>query len=356
MQAICHISLNAIADNYLFFEQRVKTAKVIPVVKANAYGHGAVEVTRHLHEVCGVSLFAVATLEEACELAEALPSVFILIFSRVFANELSKVPENAILSIGSLEDATSIVASGLPDIMVHLNINTGMNRLGLTVEEGLDLIANNTSLDIQGVYSHFSSSDTLATTAYDNQNQLFSDFVAKLRKLGYTGLIHFANSADAIKSETQYDGIRLGIGLYGYDTTSEALTFNTLKPAMEVKAPLIRVDRVRAGTSISYGEQWQASVDTNIGTLRIGYADGYIRALTNRGKVHYEGKLYPVVGSVTMDHIMVDLGDDTPDTGSYFTVLGGLNQSTRISTIASKLNTITYEVCCTISPRVKRIY
>ncbi len=358
METICHISLDSIASNYKYFSSRVGSKQIIPVIKANAYGHGVIEVTKHLHKEFNTNLFAVATLEEAQELAAALPDISILIFSRVFANELSELPENAIVSIESMEHAASLSASEYSDLKVHLNVNTGMNRLGMSIEQAISLISDhNTALDIQGVYSHLSSSDTESADRYERQVDMFRKFTLKIRELGFKGMIHLSSSAGALhENADHYDAIRLGIGLYGYDTTYRGKNQEYLRPAMEVKAPLVRVERISAGESVSYAEKWQAAVDTNIGTLRMGYADGYNRALTNRGVVSFQGKDYPVVGTVTMDHIMIDLENDEPPMGSYFSVIGGESTPVKVASIAKILNTITYDICCAIAKRVRRSY
>ncbi len=358
MEAIAHISLDAISNNYEFFQQRVKPAQVIPVVKANAYGHGALAVTKHLYRELGVNFFAVATLEEAIELAVAFPEISIIIFSRVFDNEIHLLPRNAIISIGSMDEVRLFNTSKYSSIKVHLNVNTGMNRLGVSVDQAIELISDPKSpIDIQGVYSHYSSSDTESELVYNKQNERFREFVTLIRELGFTGMIHQSNSAGVLHADQEYyDAVRLGIGLYGYDTSPTNAFNEFLKPVMTVQAPLVRVGRIKAGESVSYAEKWQAAVATNIGTVRIGYADGYSRALTNRGFVSIQGKEYPVVGTVTMDHIMIDLGQDRPKVGSVVTVLGGDSARVTISAAAHTLNTITYEICCAISPRVKRVY
>lgn len=358
MEAICQISLEALENNYRYFQNRVAPARVIPVVKANAYGHGAIRVTEHLKKTFAVNTFAVATLEEARELAEVLDDISILIFSRVFPSELNHLPAKAILSIGSMEDARAIQQVSSEQIKVHLNINTGMNRLGVTLEEALALLSESTScLDVVGVYSHFSSSDTANEKVYKAQNTRFDTISKTLMESGYSGEFHLSNSAAALHEDQNiFDAIRLGIGLYGYDTTPYQGHKGVLKPVMEVQAPLVRVEQVRAGESVSYGEKWQAAMNTNVGTLRMGYADGYNRLLTNRGYVSYGDKIYPVIGTVTMDHIMIDLGEDIPETGQMFTVMGGGFVETKINTISRNLNTIPYEVCCAIASRVKRYY
>lgn len=358
MQAVCEVSLEAIASNFNYVKNRIGFADVIPVVKANAYGHGAVRVSQYLYEQLGVKLFAVATLEEARELAKINPQISILIFSRIFHHEVAQVPENAILSIGSMEDAAALASQSTRRLSVHLNVNTGMNRLGLTAEQALELVADRScTLDIQGVYSHFSSSDTQSEYAFNEQRTIFKTLVERLHQHGFKGMIHLANSAASLNARLEkHHAVRLGISLYGYDTTPGKSHQSNLIPAMTIKAPLLRVERIRAGASVSYGEQWTAAVDTHIGTLRIGYADGYRRDLTNRAWVSYDGTLFPVVGTVTMDHIMIDLGEASPKTGTMFTVAGGRSQELGISAISERLNTIPYEFCCGISERVKRVY
>lgn len=329
--------------------------QVIPVVKADAYGHGAVEVTRYLHEHKGVKLFAVATLGEAQELAHEFPEISLLIFTRVFRDELPDLPPNAILTVVSMEHARSLMGTGIP---VHLNVNTGMNRLGLSSAEALSILSDKASdLNVRGIYSHFSSSDTASEKRYDLQRERFEIFVSKARELGFDGLVHLSNSAALLhESHDRYDAMRLGIGLYGYDTFPGADHQHMLSPAMEIKAPLMRLDRIHAGETVSYSERWEAIQDTTIGTLRIGYADGYSRSLTNNASASLGGKVYPLIGTVTMDHIMIDLGDDQPEPGTYFTVLGGELAGVRIADVANRINTIPYEICCAVSKRVFRTY
>ncbi|MCF7904729.1 MAG: alanine racemase, partial [Candidatus Marinimicrobia bacterium] len=212
-------------------------------------------------------------------------------------------------------------------------------------------------LNIVGVYSHFSSSDTASHRQFEKQRALFESFVSDIRTLGFRGLVHMSNSAAMLHDDfNTYDAMRLGIGLYGYDTSPGGSHQAALRPAMQVIAPLVRVDQVKAGEPVSYAEKWHADRDTNIGTLRIGYADGYNRLLTNNGSVSLNDEEFPVVGTVTMDHIMIDLGHKRIEPGTYFTVLGGDKRPVSIADVADRLGTIPYEVCCGISRRVQRIH
>jgi alanine racemase len=327
-------------------------------VKADAYGHGSIAISRHLHQAHQVDLFAVATLEEATELNKAIPGISILIFSRIFPDELPDLSENMILTIVSLEHARSIGKALSRKIDVHLNVNTGMNRLGLSPDEALTCLEEKHSqLNIKGIYSHFSSSDSDSEQRYEEQRKIFSKFVIQARARGFKGVVHLSNSASLINTNHDcYDAMRLGIGLYGYNSYGSSMYQNSIQPVMTVKAPLVRRERIAAGESVSYGERWTATRATNIGTLRIGYADGYTRSLTNQAWVTHKEKDYAVVGTVTMDHIMIDLGEDFPEPGAMFTVLGGESKQVAISNVADRLNTIPYELCCAITQRVTRIY
>jgi len=358
MEAICEVSANALKHNYEFLRSRVRPAAVIPVVKANAYGHGAVKTVDILQEDFSIPLFAVATLEEAQELETARPGIPVLIFSRIFPHELKELPENAFVTVGSMEDVHALATGTDRSLNVHLNVNTGMNRLGLRGDEALKLVQNPPKhFKVKGAYSHFSSSDARDLSVFDRQQAEFAELSRELDRLGFDGLLHCANSAAGLMGErVAYQAIRQGISLYGFDPREDPVDQANLKPVMAVKAPLIRIDEIPAGTPVSYSERWTSTVPTRIGTLRIGYADGYRRSLTNRGRVILEERVFPVVGTVTMDHIMIDLGETDVQTGTYFTIMGGEHPANSMMTLARELETITYELTCGVSPRVRRVY
>ncbi|MCF7800463.1 MAG: alanine racemase [Candidatus Marinimicrobia bacterium] len=358
MRALCHISADALIHNYSRFKIRSHSALIIPVVKANAYGHGAIPVMKILREDFEIPLVAVATLEESQEVARVYPDVDILVFSRIFPHELNDLPPRAIGTITSWEDYVQLDRAATRPISVHLNVNTGMNRLGLAPDEVLAVLKHTSRyLNITGVYSHLSSADTPNEVSVLKQKHTFNQLCDRLNEKGFEGLKHLSNSAGILTHpELSYDAIRLGIGLYGYDTTPEQKFLADLKPVMTVTAPLVRQSILSAGEPVSYGETWRTSTKSRLGTLRIGYADGYRRALSNRGLVTCEGYEFPVVGTVTMDHIMIDLGETDVKPGQYFTVLGGKNKNTAVAVVSQRLGTIPYEICCGISPRVERVY
>ncbi len=358
MQTICEVDLAAIRSNLEFLLRLNPSSRVIPVVKANAYGHGAIAVVETLRDHPAVERFAVATLEEAQDLAREFPELPLLVLSRVFPAEMGQIPENTQLTISSMEDLEALKDCGISSFGVQLNINTGMNRLGVTPSEAVQIARGKFGkLDIAGIYSHFSSSDARNETVYHQQAREMQEVYERLRQSGWEGCFHIANSAACLKSDLpEYQAIRVGISLYGYDPREGSPFEQDLIPAMRVRAPLVRIVQIGGSETVSYGERWTATGPTRIGTLRIGYADGYNRALTNRGYVCAAGKAYPVTGTVTMDHIMVNLVEDELATGSYLTVLGEDCPATRVQHVAQLLGTIPYEITCAISPRVQRRY
>ena len=233
-----------------------------------------------------------------------------------------------------------------------------MNRLGISAEEALGIVQTPPEgMNITGLYSHFSSSDSDERTVFEHQLLEIKQLISELRRIGFDGLIHCANSAATLMdTDIQFDGVRLGISLYGYDPSQTRQHRKDLRPVMTLKAPLVRSQAIVAGSPVSYGERWRAAVDTRIGTLRIGYADGYNRLLTNRGHAVHNDQVFPVVGTVTMDHIMIDLGNTDVKVGEYLTVLGEEHPRTSCYTVADQLETITYEITCAVSPRVRRVY
>ena len=357
MKTLCHVSQSALINNFTVFQALMGHAQVIPVVKANAYGHGAVAVTRILRDQFNCKMVAVATLEEAQELGQFFPDLDVLIFTRIFPSELAQLPSNAIISVTGWDDFLTLKSCASRALRLHININTGMNRLGMRPERVLEAIKNpNRYLQIEGVYSHFSSSDTADQTVMRKQKESFQQVCSALDDIGFSGLKHLSNSAGILNDpELACDAMRLGISLYGYDTTPGQRFYEKLSPVMTVLAPLVRVSSISTGESVSYGETWTASTKTRVGTLRIGYADGYRRSLSNRGIVEFENRSFPVIGTVTMDHIMVDLKDAEIPTGEYFAVLGGGENTNAIARVAKQLGTIPYEICCGISPRVERV-
>lgn len=362
---VAEINLENLIYNLNNIRKKVSPAKVMAVVKADAYGHGAIPITKRLVKE-GVNYFAVARLEEGIELRTNGITENILIFGRLFPDEIpAAIDNNLTLTIANIKDIDMInkIAKQKNKIAkAHINIDTGMGRIGLLYNEALPFVLlaiRKKNLNIEGIYSHFATSDKKDKTYAYNQLSRFQSLLKQLNDEGVKiPLIHMANSGATLDiPESYFDIVRVGISLYGHYPSTETSESIPLKQVMTLKTNIILVRRLPKGTNISYGCQYQTQKDTNIATLPIGYADGIFRYFTNVGKVLINGNLYPMVGTITMDQIMVDVGNDPVKEGDEVIIWGnspeGEIQATKI---AEQIGTISYELCCSISKRVPRTY
>ena len=370
------IDLPAIAHNVRELRRITRPqARMMAVVKADGYGHGALEVARTVL-AAGADMLAVARIDEGIRLREAGFQAPILVFSPTypaFAEDL--IAYDLIQSVGGLPAARALDAVArrcgkmLP---VHLKVDSGMGRLGLR-PDALRIDAAGSALDevaaivqlpglrLGGTYTHFAAADEQNKDYAHRQFGLFQDFLQALGRAGIDcGLRHAANSAALIDlPQTHLDAVRPGIALYGlYPSRDVDQTRAALKPALSLKTRLLQVKTVPAGTKISYGMTWEAPRATVIGTVAAGYADGLQRRLSNRGTMLVGGRRAPIVGRVCMDLIMLDLGPDARAAAGDEVVIIGRQGDAEISAdeIAEALGTINYEVVFTNITRVPRLY
>jgi alanine racemase len=371
--AWAEISASAIAHNVRALKAIMGDALLCAVVKANAYGHGAPLAARAALEG-GADSLAVALVDEGIELREAGVSAPILLLAEVPASTVPDALGHSLtLTIGSLEGAQAAAASaeklgGLH--RVHLKVDTGMRRMGVAPEQVgdvVDLLLASKAIDLEGIYTHFSvadgsSSDDRAFTR--GQVRLFNEVVEALGERGVAPRVrHVANSAGALGyPEARFSMVRVGLALYGYLPESWlAGTLNehglTLAPALALRAQVVAVRRVLAGERPSYGRSRALERDTTIATVPFGYADGYPRRLFEGGAdVLIHDKRYPLAGNVTMDQLLVDVGDDHVAPGDDVVLLG--RQGPELITAeewAEKASTITWEILCGIGARVPRV-
>lgn len=360
------INLSNLIFNYQSISKKVgKNVEVMPVVKADAYGHGMIKCVEALLETKPKpKYFAVAYLEEALELRKYFANLNILVFGKIYPKYFKQILHKNITPTFFEKELIEIyndVAKKLNTIgKFHLKVDTGMGRVGAFIEDAKELILlikNLSNVYLEGIYTHFASSDSKDKSFAHKQLEKFLEIVdfakKELKKIKY---FHAANSGAILDlPESYFNMVRPGISLYGYypsDETSESIP---LKPVMSIKTKLSYLKWVEKDTSISYGRTFFTKEKTQIGTLPIGYADGYNRLLSNRGKVILNNKFYPVVGRVTMDQIMVDFGSDNVNINDEIIVLGrSENIKFDASDIARVINTIPYEVCTSISKRVIR--
>jgi len=362
---VAEIDLENLRFNYRNIKKRVAPAEIMAVVKANAYGHGAVPVAKCLHSE-GAQYFAVARVSEGLELIQAGITGQILIFGTLFPDEMATaIAHNLRVTATKPDDFATIsrIAADLNTTAgVHIKVDTGMGRVGLTSDSAVELIRQAASIEnirIEGVYTHFATADCQDKTFANEQLSRFNDIIEHLRQTGLTGLLfHAANSGAILDLPVAYfDLVRPGIALYGHYPTTETSESIPLRQVMTLKTKVAQIRELPAGTSISYGRRYFTKTATRIAVLNIGYADGIQRTFTNKGEVLIDGRLFPMVGTITMDQIMVEIGAEPVKVGDEAIFWGnspnGVLQATQVAT---RIGTIAYELCCAVAPRVPRIY
>jgi len=340
--------------------------QILSMVKANAYGHGAVAVAQTLAGTGG-DAFGVATLEEGVELRQAGIRAPILVLAGAYEDQLADFLTHGLTPVAhdlaGLKQLETAVKSCGTTLQAHLKIDTGMGRLGLPAAESdlwLPELQKLTALQIAGVFSHFSYAESVAGDYTRRQLAMFKDVIERLRAQQIAPpLVHFANSAATITLPAAYfDMVRPGIMLYGVYPSPAMASQITLKPVLSWKTKILQLKKVPAGTSISYGQTFMTKRESLIATLPVGYADGYQRLLSNRGEVLVGGQRAPVVGRVCMDLTMIDVTDIRNVKQGDEVVLLGRQGKAEISAdeMAAWANTISYEILTSISARVPRIH
>ncbi len=355
------VDLAALAHNLERIRSRtVGGAGILAAVKADAYGHGAVPVARRLEQL-GVPWFGVATGAEAHELRARGVTNNILIFGPVYEGLAELIAAEVALTVVDEASLDAVRrADGGRAARVHVKVDTGMGRLGLVRSAATALAqAADTvdGIDLEGVWTHFAASDDPDTTHTKAQLISFREVLEALESQGIRPpLIHAANSAAIFAHpSSHFDLVRPGIGLYGYHSSAHiAALERDLRPVMTLRAPITFVKRVAAGTAISYGSLWRAPESTTVATVRLGYADGYPRLLSNRGVATWQGAELRIVGRVCMDQLMLDAGDHPVAVGERVVLFGRSGPDGEA--LAATIGTISYELLTGISPRVPRVY
>jgi len=364
---VCFVDHDALRWNLRQIRARVGVnVKILSMVKANGYGHGAAAIAPTL-AAAGSDAFGVATVEEGIELRQAGIREPILVLAGAYENQLELFFAHALTPVAHelsrLNHLEAAVRRRGATLDVHLKVDTGMGRLGMVAAETanwLPEIKKLTALRIAGVFSHFSSAESVEGDYTKQQLELFKRAIAQLRASSVVpGLVHFANSAATITLPAAYfDMVRPGIMLYGVYPSPSMAAQVTLKPALSWKSKILQLKKVPPGTSISYGQTFITRRESLIATLPLGYADGYPRLLSNRGAVLVKGQRAPVVGRVCMDLTLIDVTDIKNVKQEDEVVLLGRQGNAEISAdeIAAWADTISYEILTSIGARVPRIH
>lgn len=344
------INLDHLWHNYCEAQKEVGSKTIIPVIKANAYGHGAIEIMKYLYGQ-GVRMFAVSLLEEAIELRSIYKDIDILMLGPILAKDLVAASEHKIDITIYDEEIYQAVKDYKHWITVHLKIDSGMSRYGLTETNTIIKIVEELfqleHVSFKGIYTHFATANE-NETFYQMQLNRFKDILNSVSTL--PPMIHISNSSSTFKYEKDYDfttHVRLGISLYGLSLDDPK---PDLKPVMSLKSKVVQIKELNAGDCVGYGATYCAKEKERIAILPIGYADGFIRR-NKTGYVEIKEKKYKIVGIICMDACFIKIDDDIK-LGDIAILYGGLIS---IDEVAKRLNTINYEVCTSLSYRVPRV-
>ena len=348
--------------------------KILAVVKANAYGHGAVPVARALAKA-GADWFGVTSSAEGIELRKGGIRKPVLLLTGFWEGEEKSILHQRLTpavtrgeQLWLLERAAAKLRRGPASF--HLKIDTGMNRLGISPSDVAcfaKTLASCPHLRLQGIFTHFASSEEFTHDQTDQQRLVFESVLERLRELKIDApLIHLANSAAVVsRPETWATMVRPGLILYGHHQSyqppqrdADAAEMVPLRPVLSLRARIISLRNLQPGQGVGYNSRWTASRPSRVAVIAIGYADGLPRALTNKGRVIVRGQFAPLVGTVSMDLSALDV-TDVPDVrmGDVVTIYGSDGHaSQQVSDVAKVLGTVTSDLCCDLGPRVPRIY
>ncbi|GAA4314050.1 bifunctional UDP-N-acetylmuramoyl-tripeptide:D-alanyl-D-alanine ligase/alanine racemase [Mucilaginibacter gynuensis] len=363
-ETVMEINLNALLNNLNFYRSKLKPGvKVMAMVKAFSYGSGTYELANML-QYNKVDYLAVAYADEAVALRQAgitLPLVVLNTEVSAFEKLTEFKLQPVLYSFGLFEEFVKYVQdSNIFNYPIHLKIDTGMHRLGFEdyeIETLCDMLEDNPYVRIQSVFSHLSASDAAQHDEFTQKqiNTFETAFKQIEEVLGYTVIKHICNTSGIIRwPGAQYDMVRVGIGLYGIDAAVPA-SDASLQPIGSLKTSISQIKKIAAGDTIGYNRNGTLSKDGRIATVRIGYADGYLRAFGNGvGTMLVKGVVVPTVGNVSMDMCMIDVSE-VPDVKEGDEVIV-FNEKQRIEELAAQIGTIPYEILTNVSQRVKRVY
>ena len=359
------VDLDAICDNLQILAKHTET-QVCGVIKADAYGHGAVAVAKAIAPYC--HFFGVSCLDEALELQNAGLTVPVLILSRADYQDFPILVAKGIRpAIFTWEDAVALSQEAQRQGVVapfHFAVDTGMHRIGFPADQAsaqmCAKIAALPGLEAEGIFSHFATADDGDLSRTYSQQKLFDDFCKTLSQLGVTVKYrHLNNSAASVRMEKHYELVRAGIAMYGH-TPGDPMDMDAMgiRPALSWYSKISYIKHLDAGCEISYGGTFTTTRPTVVATLPVGYGHGYPRALSNRFYVLIRGKRAPILGRVCMDQLMVDVTDIPEVTEADLAVLVGKSGQEEITVeeISAAAGSFNYEFLCNIARRVPRLY
>ena len=356
----------AAARHNLAAVRKLTSARIMPVVKANAYGHGILEMSRFFERE-GVDALAVGFLEEGVLLRTHGIQLPILVMGGMLNDQAEEyLAHNLIPTVSSLLKAEQVAAAAArrgTTAALHLKIDTGMERIGVHCANALtfvEAVLAMPGIRVEGIYSHFATADQRENTFVEEQLQAFLGLLAKLERRGIAiPLRHLANSAGLIRfPDSHLNLVRPGLMLYGCSAAPWLAQEVELRPVLSLKSRVVYFKVVDAGKGISYGHRYVTRTQTRVVTVPVGYGDGYDRGLSGKGAVLIGGRRLPIVGSICMDQFMVDIGPDgTAWNGDEVVLIGRQGEECiTVEEIADRLGTVPWEVLTRLNTRMPRVY
>jgi alanine racemase len=362
---VVEVNLARLTANFQAIQTAVTPAKVMVVLKANAYGHGLIETARHLVNV-GADYLGVAYLEEGIWLRENGIDAPILVMGGLLSDQTPLYLEHNLTVTASSVEKLQQIEAAARDLGVrakaHLKIDTGMERIGVhyySAESLLEASLACQHCEIEGVYSHFANADAADLTSARIQLDRFQEVLQFYAKRNLpTPMRHIANSGAILQlRESHLDMVRPGILLYGVYPSAEVQRTIAVQPALSWKSRVVYFKVVLPNHPVSYGSTWQSDKMTRVITAPVGYGDGYFRSMSGKAEVIVRGRRYPVVGRICMDQLMVNIGWDSAYNGDEVILLGESgDQAITCEELAAWAGTIPYEILTNINTRVPRVY
>lgn len=363
---LVEVDLRRITENFNAIRAKVAPAKVMTILKANAYGHGLVEVARHVVSL-GAGYLGVAVLEEGILLREKGITAPVLVLGGILGNQVPLfIQHDLTLTASSIEKLEQIEQAAEQmgrRARVHLKIDTGMERIGVHYYNAPQLIEASLkcrNVEVEGIFSHFANADSADLTHARLQLERFQEVLGyyEMHSLPTPPLRHIANSAAILQlPESTFDMVRPGILLYGVYPSSEVQRTVPVQPALTWKSHVVYFKVVLPGHAVGYGSTWQTDRPVRMVTVPVGYGDGYFRAMSGKAEVIIRGKRYPVVGRIAMDQVMVNIEMDSAYNDDEVLLIGE-SQGVSVSAedLAGWAGTIPYEILTNINTRVPRVY
>ena len=365
------VDLDAIWENMVHMKENIaENTKILAVIKTDGYGHGGVPIAKMLEQLDFMFGYAAATYEEAHVLREAGVKKPILILGYTFPycyEELIREEiRPAVYRRDTVEELAAAAAKVGKKAKVHIKVDTGMGRIGITPdEEGLEFVRfllEHPELEVEGIFTHFAKSDEADKTSANHQLELFQNFIDKIQtELGITIPVkHCSNSAAILEMpQANMDMVRAGITTYGlYPSEEVSKDIVPLRAAMSLYSHIVYCKTIHSGQSVSYGGLFTAQKDTRVATIPVGYGDGYPRSLSGKGYVLIHGKKAPILGRVCMDQFMVDISEIPEAMDGDKVTLLGMDGTERIT--AEELGELSgrfnYEFVCDLGKRIPRVY